>query len=171
MIFNRHEKLNIVFDLDDTLICTKHKYMGLYIDSEPYTTIKIENYEFIVFRRPFAYHILKLLSKFNDIHLFTAAKQEYADLVIDSCFGDIIFKQKLYRQHCLLTDFANIKDLNLITGTRKILIDDMRGNHITGQNSFYHIPKYKVHNGYDMEMIKLFFYVVWKSLFYHIFFH
>ena len=50
--------------------------------------------------------------------LLTAAKQTYADLVIDKIDSNLeFFKHKLYSQHCFKLDEIYVKDLRIIYHT------------------------------------------------------
>lgn len=47
--------------------------------------------------------------------IFTAAEQEYADLIIDLIDPNKeFFQHRLYRQHCFKCDDAYVKDLRII---------------------------------------------------------
>lgn len=48
--------------------------------------------------------------------IFTAAEQEYADLIIDRIDPERkYFSHRLYRQHCFKVDDVYVKDLRIIT--------------------------------------------------------
>lgn len=48
--------------------------------------------------------------------IFTAADQEYADLIIDQLDPNkTLFNFRMYRQHCVKVEDAYVKDLRIIT--------------------------------------------------------
>lgn len=169
LIRKDEDKLNIVFDLDHTLIHSKVTYdynsQNNKIFRNPSTTIRLNSdknpndyYEYHVFERPFSKFVLSQLSKFTKLHLYTASVPEYADEILDKCYNDIPFEQRFYRVNCN----NHQKNLDLIQAKRKILVDDRKYCHIEGQN-FYHIPPYYFYNNTDIEMIKLFYKMLVKA--------
>jgi hypothetical protein len=144
------DKINLVFDLDHTLIRSKSS------DQLQYLNIKnpaffILNEEYCVWTRPY-YRVLNLLNKITHLHLFTAATKNYADEIVNNMYYDI-FKTRLYRESC-----PEYKDLNLIHDN-SILVDDKSYNRYNNQH-FYHIKQYDINNHYDVELIKLFIYIL-----------
>lgn len=161
-----NEKLNLVFDLDYTLIHAK-KYKYAQFDNltkfrKPYTMIETENEKYIVYKRPYIVPVLNFLSKFNNIHLFTSADREYGEDMCKVVFEKDIFKTKHFREHMN----ERFKDLDLIKGdiNKKILIDDKIFNHKQNQN-FYHISPYKLYINNDKEMLKLTIKVILMNIF------
>ena len=164
------DKLNVVWDLDHTLIHSKDTYdynsQDNTVFKQPDATVRLKSnkddseheYEYHVFTRPFSHFILSQLSTFTKLHIYTAATPDYADKIIKKCYKDIPFNQKLYRENCI----KHRKDLDLIEGKRKILVDDRNYTHMEGQ-SFYHIPPYYFYNKTDWEMIKLFYAILMRS--------
>lgn len=55
-----------------------------------------------VFVRPFCMEFLKEMGKIFEIVVFTASRQDYADVVIDKLDPERnLIDHRLYRQHCL----------------------------------------------------------------------
>ena len=106
-------KYTLVLDLDETLV---H-----YISDNDSAYIQI---------RPGAEEFIKDLSKYYEIVIFTAALQNYADLVIDGIDPDGVISDRLYRQHTVSVGNANIKDLDKIGRDIKhvIIIDNYLEN-------------------------------------------
>ncbi len=177
-------KFNLVFDLDNTLIDTidYDTYMNMNKiklrkpDMTMYEQVSIDKTEnvenetvekipqpiYVVYKRPFAHVTLKILSKFNNVYLFTRSTQDYADEITKSCFADINFTKKLYKNSCNKLDENSEnggKDLDLISKNNIMLIDDMAYNNTIDQR-FYHIPYYSVHKEKDNHMIKLLWFVI-----------
>ena len=108
------------------------------------------------------------MSKWNNICIFTAATQPYADVIIDTYFTDINFTdinfcQRNYRNEC---DNGKNLDLILVNNTNpaeKTLIDDKLYNNFQNQ-IFYHIPPYNMYMCRDYEILKLCMYILWLNL-------
>ena len=116
--FDNNKQL-LFIDLDETLI-----HSDIY-DKKPFNIInydKILKFKFdnlyyyigINFRKNLK-NFLKKVSKYFNLILFTAAYQEYADVIIDYIDPEnIFFKKRFYRESCInLNDNINIKDLNI----------------------------------------------------------
>lgn len=146
----KSEKINLVFDLDHTLIRSKSSEQLEYLNIKK-PAFYIMNNEYCVWTRPY-YRILNWLNKITNLHLFTAATQDYADEIVDNMYDDI-FKTRLYRESC-----PEYKDLSLIHDN-SILVDDKSYNQYNNQK-FYHIKQYDINNHYDIELLKLFIYVL-----------
>ncbi len=99
----------LVLDLDETIISYK-KDKRIFIP------------------RPGLNQFLSEISKLYEIILFTSAKQEYADPIIDLIDKDkIFFEKRLYRQHALLLNDTFVKDLTKLgRDLSKIIILDNR---------------------------------------------
>lgn len=90
-------------------------------------TINLENYEeptnaetpdtidIFINERPGLRDCLNNLKNAYQIVAFTASNQLYADTILDFLDPDNqIFSARLYRQHCVNTQFGLIKDLRII---------------------------------------------------------
>jgi CTD small phosphatase-like protein 2 len=65
--------------------------------------------------RPKLVETLLLLSESFQIVSFTASDQLYADAILDHIDPqNRIFSERLYRQHCVETEYGFIKDLRII---------------------------------------------------------
>lgn len=168
------QKYTLVFDLDCTLIYiaqlntysennirsfrTPDGIIVLKKNGKGIDDCKYEKYA--VFKRPFSHIVLKIISRWNNLCIFTASTKSYADKIIDTYYPDIHFSQRNYRDKC-----ENGKDLNLINGTDssiKILIDDKKYNNKKNQK-FYHISPYTMYTNYDYQMIKLCIDILWLN--------
>ena len=81
--------------------------------------------------RPGIYDFLDQLSKYYEMIIFTAATQDYADILIDSIEeSKIYFEYRLYRQHAVIVDNDFVKDLNRIGRSldRVVIVDNMPQN-------------------------------------------
>jgi hypothetical protein len=151
----KNEKFNIVFDLDHTLIKSKmvSDLKELNLKRQPNFTIL--NGEYATWTRPYV-GIVKCISKVANVHIFTASTQDYADEILNNIYDDI-FDKKLYRDDCE----EDGKDLRKISDdmSRVVLVDDKLYNNYDGQ-TFYHIPQFQTHDMFDIELMKVFVYVV-----------
>lgn len=160
----KSEKINIVFDLDETLVVTKYKKKHERTNSinKPKPLLSSNNY--YIWIRPYVHTTLYVLSQFANLHLFTRGTQDYADDVCKLTGIDHYFDSKLYREHCE----KHGKDLLKISHnlTKSVLVDNLLTNKLDGQN-FYHIPDYEASNKLDTEMLKL----MWHFINYILFFN
>jgi len=163
---NSKSKLNIIFDLDETIIHTDK-----VVNYNDYNKANIsipESYEIYngrkIWIRPGVYTIIPILSRFNNLYLFTKATEPYAQDIMIKTNLDKYFKEKKFRDDCKGT----CKDINkfILFGCNKsntILVDDKISNRCESQN-FYHIPKYNYFIKNDNEIIKLFCYILWINI-------
>jgi TFIIF-interacting CTD phosphatase-like protein len=167
-------KLNIVLDLDNTLIssmnaekyadCNKSKMSlpdveTVYVEDDGSTHI-----DYYVWKRPFLNIVIPLLAKFNNLHLMTRADQDYADEIIEKCKIDKYFQTKRYHDDCG-KDCKNIQGIcsSQSAPDNIILVDDDKRNNCEGEN-FYHIAYYSHFNRLDCELLKLLFIVCWMNV-------
>jgi Dullard-like phosphatase family protein len=78
--------------------------------------------------RPDAYTVLLRLSKYFELYLFTAAHKTYADPIIDAIDPHrILFKNRFYRESCVLINQHRIKDLRIFSDrelSQVIIVDN-----------------------------------------------
>jgi CTD small phosphatase-like protein 2 len=98
----------LVIDLDETLV---H-----YIEEEKKAYVKI---------RPYADYFLNEMGKYFELIIFTAAEENYADLVLNELDKNKIISYKLYRKHTQLLNGIFFKDLSKLgRDIQKICIID-----------------------------------------------
>ena len=103
-------------------------------------TVKLKEACYDVWVRPHARWVLRALSHFANLYLFTAATPEYADAIVDAAFAAHVFPRanRFYRSSCV-DSRGHGKDLRTVDAVRwpkSILIDDRLSNRQNGQN-FY----------------------------------
>ena len=81
-------------DLDEALV---HYFEN---ENEAYVKVRMSTENFI-----------RKMSKFWEIAIFTATTQNYADIVIDGLDCKELIDYRLYRQHTMIINGINIKDL------------------------------------------------------------
>lgn len=156
------QKLNIVFDLDETLIHTEK--ITNYSNSNNSNTLKPEPHEIIsnrkIWIRPGVYPIIPILAKFNNLYLFTKATKPYTLDILEKTDLIEYFVDKKFREDCR----GVCKDVNKFNlEGYSLLVDDKISNQCEKQN-FYHIPKFNCWTKYDIEMFKLFGWIVWLNI-------
>ena len=126
----------LVLDLDETLV---H-----YVSDSDSAYIQI---------RPGAEEFIKELSEFYEIIIFTAALQNYADLIISGLDPDGVVSDKLYRQHTINIGNSYIKDLDKLGRDIKkvIIIDNISDNFSKQPQNGLNICDFEG-NEYDEEL-------------------
>jgi hypothetical protein len=155
-------KLNIIFDLDETLIHTEK--ITNYSNSNNSNTLKPEPYEITsnrkIWIRPGLYTVIPILAKFNNLYLFTKATEPYTLDILEKTYLNKYFVDKKYREDCKGT----CKDVNKFSlEGYSLLVDDKISNQC-GKQNFYHIPKFNCWTKCDIEMFKLFGWIVWLNI-------
>jgi len=156
------KKINIVFDLDETLLFTDkiknyNQYNRYNLAKPDYTDVSGRN----IWIRPWVKELLPVLYKFNNIYVFTKATQGYADLILEKTNLNQYLREKKYRPDCENT----CKDITkfMLECHDSLLVDDKISNQCTGHN-FYHIPRFNYYVKNDFEFVKLFYYIIWLNL-------
>lgn len=173
---NSSNKLNVVLDLDETIIHSDKvsnilNYNNKNVSEPDIKQIKISASDRQVWVRPFVKSLLPVIARFNNLYLFTKATKPYTDTILQQTNLDKYFKDKKYRDSCEKTCKDLAKFINKIGVGKKltpntnqwILIDDKLSNNCDGQN-FYHIPRFNCYVRYDYEFIKVFGYIVWLNI-------
>ena len=101
-------KYSLILDLDETLV---H-----YIEEENRAYVQV---------RPYADFFLNEMAKYFELVIFTAAAEDYADIVLNELDKNKVIKYKLYRKHTEQINGVFIKDLSKLgRDMSKILIVD-----------------------------------------------
>lgn len=113
--------LTLVIDLDETLIHYPDEHLE-DLDKK----VELENFKI----RPYCFEFLEQLSLYYELVIFTAASQNYADLIIDHIDSKKMISHRLYRQHLSVHNSKLIKDLTKIGRDLKtvIILDNMPEN-------------------------------------------
>ena len=108
---------SLILDLDETLV---HFKVNSEDDSEGVLQI-----------RPGVMPFLELVGKFYELIIFTAATQDYGDLLIDAIEeNNVYFEHRFYRQHTVIMGNDFIKDLTRVGRPldKIIIVDNMPQN-------------------------------------------
>ncbi len=190
------KKLNIIFDLDNTLIMSleKKRYENIIHPHKPDLDLKHR----VVWIRPWVRPVLGVLDKFTNLYLFTKAEQGYADEILNLSGLDKYFKSCKYKPDCLIDknigkfsssynkiiklhgkiSLTNCADNKLISIAlierygeklrsfikKSVLVDDQITNKVSGQH-LYHMEYFQFGMTWDISMLKLLVWIVWKSIF------
>ena len=101
-------KYSLILDLDETLV---H-----YIEEENRAYVQV---------RPYADFFLNEMAKYFELVIFTAAAEDYADIVLNELDKNKVINYKLYRKHTEQINGIFIKDLSKLgRDLSKILIVD-----------------------------------------------
>ena len=134
----------LVLDLDETII---HFKVNPNNDSEGVLRV-----------RPGIFEFLETLGKYYEIIVFTAATQDYADLLIDAIEENkIYFDYRLYRQHAVIIDNDFVKDLNRLGRAldKIIIVDNMPQNFRLQKENGINIRAFWGEDPYDTALIEL----------------
>ena len=103
----------MVVDLDETLV---H-----YIEEENRAYVQV---------RPYAEYFLTEMGKFFEIVIFTAASEDYADIVLNELDKNNNISYKLYRKHTEQINGIFIKNLNKLGRdlSKVVIIDNNKDN-------------------------------------------
>jgi Dullard-like phosphatase family protein len=111
------KQYSLILDLDETLI---HFKLNNEDDSEGVLQI-----------RPGVISFLEEVGKYYELIVFTAATQDYGDLLIDAIEeNNVYFEHRFYRQHTIIIGNDFVKDLNRIGRPldKIIIVDNMPQN-------------------------------------------
>ena len=111
------KQYSLILDLDETLI---HFKLNNENDSEGVLQI-----------RPGVISFLEEVGKYYELIVFTAATQDYGDLLIDAIEeNNVYFEHRFYRQHTIIIGNDFVKDLNRIGRPldKIIIVDNMPQN-------------------------------------------
>ncbi len=159
---NSKKKLNIIFDLDETLIHSEKisnlkNYNKSNMSFPDITNLSGRD----IWIRPGVLMLLPIISKFNNVYLFTKATKPYTDEILSNVKIDKYFIDLKYRDECHGIP-KNLLKYN-IDLDNSILIDDKLSNKYENQN-LYHIPRFNSYVKYDLEMFKLFGFILCANI-------
>ena len=126
----------LVLDLDNTLVyvMTAQAFdskkifkdadvrSAKYIDTKKGTTMKLK-----VIIRPYAIEMIKQLTSYYEILIFTAANKAYGDAVINELDPtNTLIDYRLYRDSCIRSNGSYVKDLRILNRKMEsiVMVDD-----------------------------------------------
>lgn len=139
------EKLTVVLDLDETLVCAYEtsSLPAIILTQATEAGLKLFELECVssdkecdgkpkvnyvtVFERPGLHEFLKKLAEFADLVLFTAGLEGYARPLVDKIDRENLFSIRLYRSSTVSTEYReHVKDLSCLSKdlSRVVLVDN-----------------------------------------------
>jgi Dullard-like phosphatase family protein len=135
---------SLILDLDETLV---HFKVNPQNESEGVLRV-----------RPGIIEFLDSIDKYYELIIFTAATQEYADLLIDAVEENkIYFEHRLYRQHTVIIDNDFVKDLSRVGRPldKIAIVDNMPQNFRLQKENGINIKAFWGEEVYDTALIDL----------------
>ena len=115
---------SLILDLDETLV---H-----YIEEENRAYVQV---------RPYADYFLNEMAKYFELIIFTAAAEDYADIVLNELDKNKVINYKLYRKHTEQINGVFIKDLSKLGRdlSKILIVDNNKDNFSLQQENGLHI--------------------------------
>ena len=134
----------LVLDLDETII-----HFKVNPNNESEGVLRV---------RPGIFEFLETIGKYYEIIIFTAATQDYADLLIDAIEDNkIYFDYRLYRQHTIIIENDFVKDLTRLGRPidKIIIVDNMPQNFRLQKENGINIRAFWGEDPYDTALFEL----------------
>jgi Dullard-like phosphatase family protein len=134
----------LVLDLDETII-----HFKVNPNNESEGVLRV---------RPGIFEFLENVGKYYEIIIFTAATQDYADLLIDAIEDNkIYFDYRLYRQHTIIIENDFVKDLTRLGRPidKIIIVDNMPQNFRLQKENGINIRAFWGEDPYDTALFEL----------------
>ena len=135
---------SLILDLDETLV---HFKINPDLPNEGVLRV-----------RPGIIEFLESVDKYYELIIFTAATQEYADLLIDAVEDNkIYFEHRLYRQHTVIIGNDFVKDLSRVGRPldKIAIVDNMPQNFRLQKENGINIKAFWGEEAYDTALIDL----------------
>jgi hypothetical protein len=165
---NSKKRLNIILDLDNTLICSISKN----VKTPPILNYSLNHtyyQNYIIYGRPYLHYFLTEINKFANISVWTAAGKEYANFVVNHFFPPSIKLTFFYHgEHTeqLMRSSYKMKPLNYLferypnhfNKYNTLIIDDLpfviqSNKEYSIQITPFEINESKINNYYDLMTI------------------
>ena len=134
----------LILNLDETLV-----HFKVNPENEGEGVLKV---------RPGVTEFLDELDQYYELIIFTGAKQDYANLLIDAIEENkIYFEHRLYRQHMIIIDNEFVKDLTRIGRPldKIVIVDNMPQNFRLQKENGINIKSFWGEDIYDNALINL----------------
>ena len=95
----KNKKLNIIFDMDETLLTYKDNEYFKYYNKNSYKTSDYELKDGYVVIRPFVKNLLPIMAKYNNLYLFTKGSKSYANEILGTCNMKSLFNKIITREN------------------------------------------------------------------------
>jgi len=117
---SKEKKINIVLDLDSTLIYSSFSKID---DIKDYILL---NKQLYVYKRPYLNKFLNEISQYSELSIYTSASKEYADQIINFIDKNKVISQRFYRSSCVKKNDIHVKDVSkfFFDEKRLVIVDD-----------------------------------------------
>ena len=135
---------SLILDLDETLV-----HFKINPDCANEGVLRV---------RPGIVEFLDAVDKYYELIIFTAATQDYADLLIDAVEENkIYFEHRLYRQHTVIIGNDFVKDLSRVGRPldKIIIVDNMPQNFRLQKENGINIKAFWGEEAYDTALVDL----------------
>ena len=135
---------SLILDLDETLV-----HFKINPDSANEGVLRV---------RPGIVEFLDAVDKYYELIIFTAATQDYADLLIDAVEENkIYFEHRLYRQHTVIIGNDFVKDLSRVGRPldKIAIVDNMPQNFRLQKENGINIKAFWGEEAYDTALVDL----------------
>ena len=135
---------SLILDLDETLV-----HFKINPDCANEGVLRV---------RPGIVEFLDAVDKYYELIIFTAATQDYADLLIDAVEENkIYFEHRLYRQHTVIIGNDFVKDLSRVVRPldKIIIVDNMPQNFRLQKENGINIKAFWGEEAYDTALVDL----------------
>jgi len=139
-----HKKYTLVLELDETLVHFKPNE-----ENDGEGVLKV---------RPGITEFLDEMDKYYELIIFTGAKEDYANLLIDAIEENkIYFEHRLYREHMIIIDNEFVKDLTRIGRPldKIIIVDNLPQNFKLQKENGINIKSFWGEDIYDDALFNL----------------
>lgn len=118
------EKKILILDLDETLM----HVLPMYVkgDDKIIKNAVVEGSQFSFIERPFLQQFLTNISRYYSIVVFTAAKEEYASVIVKLIDPQQCIKKVYSSKHCVCTGEITLKDIRHVSSNlcQTIIVDN-----------------------------------------------
>ncbi|XP_062411791.1 CTD small phosphatase-like protein 3 [Sardina pilchardus] len=116
----------LVLDLDETLMFSS---LSVIEDAQYtfHTNFQDNKYKVYVILRPYVKEFLEAMSKLFEMFIYTSAKKEYAEKIVDILDPKRkLFRHRLYQEHCCCVLGHYVKDLSVLERDpmRTVILDN-----------------------------------------------
>mmetsp|Transcript_7310 Transcript_7310/g.22292 ORF Transcript_7310/g.22292 Transcript_7310/m.22292 type:complete len:295 (-) Transcript_7310:101-985(-) len=115
----------LVLDLDETLIHAHHSFDAHYDTVHSFRVNgKVQNV--CINFRPHLDFFLRTVAKWFDVYIFTSARREYADPLINMIDRENVVSGRFFRESCVQRAVGYVKDLTLVDRdlSRVVMVDN-----------------------------------------------
>lgn len=128
-MFQSSARKTLVLDLDHTLVYVQKSQLP---NTKADFSFNLNKVTYFVYKRPFLENFLFSASKLFDVVIFTSAKKEYADIIIDWFDKFNFVKRRFYQNDCVVRNNRFVKDVSRLAINLNgiLMVDDKPDNYL-----------------------------------------